>query len=285
MTITLGWLRRQGQTVELLVASDSRLRSIGAMDQAPKIFRLDRGDSCLALRGDTQFAYPLFYQIGVALNNHIKTRTRALDVTDVKDLILKIADSIIGSWDAKPADKLQELKDTQILFAGWSAVHNRFELSFLTYSNTGLVFHRKKMRIGHPWHETTKSLVFLGDYEDAYRLELCNLLARRHTHSVAQDQKIKFDFNYEPIEALNMLLNKPDPTHERRAIGGAPQLIKIYRFSNSLPFAVRLGPERHYLYGRRLFAWEKTEFPIIDLSSDPAKVVYPMEGIPLPKDV
>ena len=63
MTITISWLRKKGATVELVVASDSRLRSRGALDQAQKLFRLDRGDCCLAFCGDAQVAYPLFIQV------------------------------------------------------------------------------------------------------------------------------------------------------------------------------------------------------------------------------
>ena len=75
MTITLAWVRNNKDTTELLVASDSRLRSRGAIDQAQKIFRLDRGDCCLGFCGDAQVAYPLFVQVGSALNNYIRTRT------------------------------------------------------------------------------------------------------------------------------------------------------------------------------------------------------------------
>lgn len=83
MTITVAWTRKNKNTSELLVASDSRLRSRGAIDQAQKIFRLERGDCCLGFCGDAQIAYPLFVQVGSALNNFIKTRTRAEDVTDL----------------------------------------------------------------------------------------------------------------------------------------------------------------------------------------------------------
>jgi hypothetical protein len=69
---------------------------------------------------------------------------------------------------------------------------------------------------------------------------------------------------------------------ERTAIGGAPQLVKIYPFGNSLPFVVRTNTDDHYLLGRRIFAWEKTEYPVIDLSRRPPVVLYPMASIPVP---
>jgi hypothetical protein len=52
------------------------------------------------------------------------------------------------------------------------------------------------------------------------------------------------------------------------AIGGAPQIIKIYEHVNTLPVAVRWprgdGTLATTLLGRPLFDWEKTFNPIYD---------------------
>ena len=79
MRLTIAWVRRVKETSELVIASDSRLRSYGAMDQTQKIFPL-RGDCALAFCGDADVAYPFFVQAASALNNFIRTRTRADDV-------------------------------------------------------------------------------------------------------------------------------------------------------------------------------------------------------------
>jgi hypothetical protein len=120
MTITLGWIRRNKATQELIVASDSRLRSHGAINQSQKIFQLDRGDCCLGFCGDAQVAYPLSVQLGSALNNFIKTRTRGADVTDVVNNVRGVLNNLISSWDISQSDKDEELKETKVLFAGWS---------------------------------------------------------------------------------------------------------------------------------------------------------------------
>jgi hypothetical protein len=86
VTITIAWVRRNKGTAELVLASDSRLRSYGALDQAQKLFPLERGDCCLGFCGDTRIAYPLFIQVSTSINNYVKTRTRALDENRVSDL-------------------------------------------------------------------------------------------------------------------------------------------------------------------------------------------------------
>lgn len=54
----------------------------------------------------------------------------------------------------------------------------------------------------------------------------------------------------------------------RGALGGAPQVIKIYEHANTLPIAVRWprsdGTKATTLLGRPLFDWEKTFNPIYD---------------------
>jgi hypothetical protein len=44
VTITIAWVRRNKGTAELILASDCRLRSYGALDRALKLSPLERGD-------------------------------------------------------------------------------------------------------------------------------------------------------------------------------------------------------------------------------------------------
>jgi hypothetical protein len=81
-----------------------------------------------------------------------------------------------------------------------------------------------------------------------------------------QHEKILVQWDYEPVEALQALLRERDPG-DRRAIGGAPQVVKIYPFARTSPIVVRTGKGQHFLLGRRLFRWESTEYPILDMST------------------
>jgi hypothetical protein len=285
MTITIAWLRRKKATVELVMASDSRLRSHGALDQAQKLFRLDRGDCCLAFCGDAQVAYPLFIQVGTTLNNFIKTRTRAEDITHLSGLVGQVLNNLIGSWDLPEREKAQELRGTRILFGGWSWENRRFDIGYFAHENGGFRFHHQKAKKPHPWHERERSLVFIGYYEADYMQELKSVLERRHPTTGGPGNKVAIDFDYEPVEALQSLLARTAGDALHPAIGGAAQMVKVYPYGNTLPFVVRPSADSHFLLGRKLFDWEKTEYPVLDLTGADPVVHYPMRGIPLPRDL
>jgi hypothetical protein len=284
MTITIAWIRRNRNTAELVLASDSRLRSRGALNQTQKLFRLERGDCCLGFSGDAQIAYPLFMQVSSALNNFIRTRSRAADVTDVAKHIEDIINNLISSWDLKRAEKDEELASTKILFAGWSWVHKRFAIGVFQYKDGRFEFHQFKSRIPHPWKEKHRSLVFIGDYEKEYMEALSAVLERRHEKSWRSGKK-EIDFDYELVAALSELLLKHEKTKELTAIGGAPQVVKVYSYGSSLPIVVKNHPTHRFLLGRKLFAWEKTEYPILDLTKSPPTFIYPMSHVPVPGDL
>lgn len=281
MTITLAWVRENNDTKELVVASDSRLRSHGAMNQTQKIFRLERGDCCLGFCGDTQVAYPMFIQVGSALNNYQGTRNRAIDVTHVVDNIKGVLNNLINSWDLPISDKAGYLNDTKILFCGWSWRFSRFHIGAFRYEKTVFDFHRERSSLPHPWRQVSKSFLFLGDYRQEYLTTLAALLERRYgRQSIGTKKDITFD--YEPIEALAIMLREKARDLEFPAIGGAPQMLKIYSHGNDLPVVARVGPDEHYLFGRRLREWEKTIYPILDLTVRPSRFIYPLASVPLP---
>ena len=283
MTITVAWVRQNKNTSELLVASDSRLRAYGAIDQAQKLFRLERGDCCLGFCGDAQIAYPLFVQVGTTLNNFVRTRTRAEDVTEIADLVGRVLNNLIVSWDLNPTEKAEQLASTRILLSGWSWKHRRFDIGFFEFNEGAFIFHHRKMAMPYPWRENRRSLVFIGDYEREYRTALAEVLEKRHGTQPRQVETRKIvNFDYEPVEALHLLLQKASCRGDLPLIGGAPQLIKVYPHGNDLPIAIRIDVDNHSLFGRRLFDWEKTSYPILDLSGGAPKIYYPMAAIPLP---
>lgn len=283
MTITVAWVRQNKSTSELLVASDSRLRAYGAIDQAQKLFRLERGDCCLGFCGDAQIAYPLFVQVGTTLNNFVRTRTRAEDVTEIADLVGRVLNNLITSWDLKASEKAEQLASTRVLLAGWSWKHRRFDIGFFEFDEGTFTFHHRRMIMPYPWRENRRSLVFIGDYEHEYRAALAEVLGRRHGVQPRQVETRKVvNFDYEPVEALHLLLQQASSGGNLPLIGGAPQLIKVYPHGNDLPIGIRTDADKHFLFGRRLFEWEKTSYPILDLSRGAPQIYYPMAAIPLP---
>lgn len=284
MTITLGWIRKNKNTQELIVASDSRLRSRGAMDQCQKLYHLARGDCCLAFCGDTHVVYPLFIQFGSAIDNFIKFKTRATDVTDLVNSVRLILNNLVASWDIDDADKKAELDETKVLFAGWSWRFSKFKLGVFEFKSGSFEYSRARTKLPYPWKENSKSLIVIGDYKDVFLNNLSSALGVKYGPITGQEPK-KIDFDYEPISALSKLLLQSKKTDKMMLIGGAPQMLKVYPHANTLPIVIRFEEEEHYLFGRKLFDWEKTQYPILSLTSDEPIFHYPMASIPLPKSV
>jgi hypothetical protein len=69
VTISIAWIRSVGQTKELIVASDSRLTSVGHVDVCQKIFPLSRGDCFFGFCGQTILAFPIVFQIISTIGN------------------------------------------------------------------------------------------------------------------------------------------------------------------------------------------------------------------------
>jgi hypothetical protein len=242
---------------------------------------------CVMRRGEVlryAIAYPIFVQVASTLNNFIRTRTRAADVTDLPSLINDLIANLIASWDLPDSEKIQELATTKILFAGWSWKLQRFQIGVFDYGENGFEFSTKTLRLAHPWYENVESLVFVGDYEAEYTDTLRAFLAKRHGPEI-REQRRYFDFDYEPVQALHAVLRQAH-AFSLPLIGGAPQLLKLYSHSNCIPIVVRTTSDAHFLLGRRLFAWEKTEYPVIDLSGyHPPSFIYPMSNISLPSQL
>jgi hypothetical protein len=154
-------------------------------------------------------AYPLFIQVGSALNNYIKTRTRAADVTDVVNTVRGVLNNLIANWDLTAEEKSEELKSTKILFAGWSWKFARFNIGIFKYKDRAFEFHHEKVRLPHPWTEANRSLVFLGDYKMDYMRHLAATIERRHGQR-SKTKKAFISFDYEPIEALASMLRAPE---------------------------------------------------------------------------
>lgn len=288
MTITIAWVRHNLTPPEIVVASDSRLRARGPMDQAQKIYQLARGDCCLSFCGDAQIAYPLFVQVSVTLDNHLRTSSRALDVTSLTGFIEKMLNNMIDAWKLPAAEKAGDLVGTNILFAGWSWRYAKSHVGVFKLEKSGrFKFHRAGIKLPHPWRAGPKAdLFFLGDYKDEYFGKLKGILKKRFpAPATEQNSKVVVEWDYEPVEALQALLREPD-NGNALAIGGAAQVVKIYPFARTIPLVVRTSKNDHFLLGRRLFSWEVTEYPILDLSSlRKARVLYPKSSIPAPNRV
>ena len=143
MTLCIAWVRRQGAAVELVVTTDSRLRSQGAMDQGQKIFRIERGDCCMAFCGDTHIAYPLFVQTATTINNHFKDRSGSTDFSQLTSRVQNVLNSLFDCWQLPKAEKVESVQGTMIFFGGWSWRSSRFTVGYFKMENDGVFnYHR-----------------------------------------------------------------------------------------------------------------------------------------------
>jgi hypothetical protein len=271
MTLSIAWIRRSGVSQELVVASDSRLSSVGHVDICQKVFPLSRGDSFLAFCGDTILAFPFLFQLQSAILDFQKSSDRSEDVTRLLGRVLTMLNFYLAAWqDTEPTDFQNATRTTRFLFGGWSWRFKRFFVYPIQFSQT----HQRFLHFSHSKQKKRLNLadgevcVCIGNYTAEFREELTKTMATRRLRTL----------NYEPLDVLCSMLRNPKFTDRRTSeefynksdrrgtIGGAPQAIKIYEHANTRPIAIRWpltnGKPSVTLLGRPLFDWEMTFNPI-----------------------
>lgn len=257
MTLSMAWVRKVNTIEELIIATDSRLRAGYAWDCAPKIFPLARGDCAICFAGDTSYAYPIMEQFRNAISMHLKTRSRALDVCDLRGRLLSVAKQMGGLVDDLPRGKRKkDPPDVQFIFAGYSWKRQGFRIWVIYYNAQTDQF---EVRTPVTLHKN-KFCAIGDDIQDAKRaiLNLCK------SRGVQPDK----GFDMEPFEVLRDFCRDP----ARKHIGGAPQIVKVYKHMNNMPYAV-LWPNGESnelsLLGRPLLDYEKPDY----LSLDPDTLI------------
>lgn len=266
MTLVLAWIRKVGIVEELCIASDSRVTSGKAWDCCPKIKPLDRGDCALAFAGDTAYAYPMIEQVSNAIKLHPKLNTRALDISDLRGHISRVMSNMREYLhdSIQPTKKFQpELPEIQYLFAGYSWKLNKFQIYKIEYDE------RKNEFIARESASLMKNqLVVLIDTAnnkefDGRKLNE-NLIRRRLFLKMEEKGKNVGDFfDMEPFELLTEIIRNDDDW----AIGGTPQLVKIYKHLNIMPYGIywpNKDSNQITIMGRPILNYEILRYPIID---------------------
>ena len=266
MTLVLAWIRKVGITEELCIASDSRVTSGKAWDCCPKIKPLERGDSILAFAGDTAYAYPMVEQVSNAVKLHPKLNSRATDISDLKGHITRIISNMREYLhdSIQPHKKfIAETPETQYLFAGYSWKYNKFQMwkivykardnSFVAYETSTLMKNQLVVLI-----DTANNKEF-----DGRKLNE-NLIRRRLFLKMEENgKKVGDHFDMEPFEILRDIIRNDDDW----AIGGTPQIIKVYKHLNSMPYGIYWpdkGSNQVTVMGRPILNYEVFRNPIID---------------------
>ena len=256
MTLSLAWVRSVGDTKELVMATDSRLRGGCAWDAAPKILTLPRTDCAICFAGDTEDAYPLMLSMASAIGDYPKSRSRGMDIYDVKGHTLRVFNYLRKFISDLPHG--QEAPDpprVEFIFGGYSWRKKKFAIWLPHYDS-----HLKQFtfRPASTWRGGTgnKQIMFAGDYIDEAKERLVAILRSR-------GKLTTMGFDMEPFEVLRDMIR--DGKHP--FIGGAPQVLKVYEFMNIQPYAV-FWPNRASgaitLFGRPLLTYEVTSRLVLD---------------------
>ncbi len=262
MTLVAAWIRRTPGTEELIVASDSRLSGGVTLDHAPKILRLDRQDAVLAYCGSTSVAYPIVLQLKAGLDAYDETRSRVLDITQLRTHIQNMIERLRSSVSCHELDDSAST-GFKILLAGYSWRLNEFYIVAFKFNIRTGEFSSHRVGGGLGFH-------FMSDVHENEKAARNRLLKRLASRPDASNRRL----NWEPLESLLTAIRDPNVYD----IGGPPQIIKIYRHSNTLPInvlwseTVKMGHvsvTRHHVthLGRALLEYEKSRYLTLELDN------------------
>lgn len=278
MTIAVAWVRRITDCEELVFTTDSRLSGTAFdFDACPKVLALPRSDCAIAFAGETDHAYPMMHQVAAAFDAHAPLRRRSMDLAAAKTHALKVIDAmgaairpsplVHGHLDQQPSP------GAEFLFGGYSWVRKEFLLWTIRYSsqegrhlaqparwigidtNNGRISLRKR---NAPNFRSIGKIAIAGDQAPTALRMLADLIKTKDTEKTLD----KLDF--EPFEVVRDMLRSTSKAH---TIGGPPQVVKVYQYSDCVPLGV-WWPDRAegfaHLQGRKCFGYERTERFFLD---------------------
>lgn len=251
MTLAVAWTRRIGSCEELFVASDSRLTGGYAWDACPKIFLFGRSDVAVAFAGHTLWAYPLMLQMANAISSHRPAATRAMDIGQLKGHAVKVFNALYHEMRNKADEPDIKNPDVSFLIVGYSWVYKRFKIWRVAWNAQRKEFTSKLMQR----QPNGCLLKFIGDQTKYAKAEL-------HKRMNTLGGRLQ-SYNMEPFAVLCSIIRDSIDT----AIGGPPQLAKMYQYMNSRMLGV-FWPNKDSrivtIGGRPLLGYERTDALVLD---------------------
>ncbi len=252
MTLCAAWIRKDKNVEELLIATDSRLRSFGSWDCNPKIFTFERTDCAMCFAGDTTFAYPMMIQIKNTVDTNPKIKSPFQRIGVFNGLVVKIMNDMLKYKSD------YELPEIQFLFTGYCWQTNKFKIWKILFQKDIQKFVSIPIK---NWRgvEGNIKVIFIGDYVIDAKKRLVEKLK-------ANGNLLTGDLNFEPLQVISDMLLEGQTTAKYSDIGGSPQLIKLYKHLNRTPIAINWvenNEERVTLLGRPM-AGAKVLNPILN---------------------
>jgi hypothetical protein len=183
----------------------------------------------------------MMLQLANAIGAHQPARERSLDVSRVKDHLLRLFKDLVRRYEV-PFSKA----DIQFIFAGYSWRSKDFRIWTIGYLPKTKEFYEREAAGFCP---RLSKLSLIGDW------------AKRVRGGVAKELlKPGKAANLEPLRVLASFLDAAKPED---SIGGAPQLVRISEHMTTRPFCVKWRGE-DTLLGRPLFDYENVDYWAID---------------------
>lgn len=249
MTISLCWRRKFLGVDEIIFASDSRLSAGYRWDCAQKIFPIEGPNFCISFAGAADFAFPCIFQFQGMVRNYRRFTVGAAPIGDITGDFVAICNQMHSLVDDR---QIAQFNQTQFIIGGYDFERGEPYQRIVSFDKASGAY-RKQQFGGLRSGGKGFAIGFVGDYRHEYFAALGNLIAEQKT-----------ELNFQPLEALKGVLEK----HGRNSsIGGVPQVVKVYRHRNYLPYAVQPSAEEQevFLFGRPLLEYERTFYPVLRL--------------------
>jgi hypothetical protein len=184
-------------------------------------------------------------QMANAIAAHEPSNDRSLDLTRVKDHLLRVFTDLARSF-RDPVTPLRS-DDVQFLFAGYSWRSKDFRIWSILYSAETKTFTARESRT---FHEKLGKAAFIGDQG-------------RNLRSLLHRELNSFDGAEMYTEPLAVLARFIEEADDDATIGGPPQVVRISASMVTRPLCVRWR-NSDTLLGRRLFDYENVDMWSVD---------------------
>ncbi len=248
MTISTVWQRKFAGVDEIIFASDSRLSAGYRWDCAQKIFPIEGPNFCISFAGHADFAFPCIFQFQCMVKNYPRFATGAAPIAVAAKDFLAIVNQLHELVDDR---MLAQFHQTEFLLAGYDFFTGEMYGKSIRYDEETNIYKRFDLG-GIKSGEVQATVGFAGDGYHEFFKGLGTKIAAQKT-----------ELNYQPLETLNDVILQQD---KYSTIGGNPQIVKVYRHRNFLPYAVRQNENAEVtLFGRPLLQYERTLYPVVSM--------------------
>jgi hypothetical protein len=186
-----------------------------------------------------------------------KLASRAVDITDLRSYLIDLIEDMRNQvYDYPKGLKEEDKTDYRFIFAGYSWKFREFRIWNIQYQKNIRRFSFRSVGVWPKEQNNDRTFLFIGDEIRTARERLNRLLLKRPSLK-------RGELNMEPLEVLVGMIRDNVST----AIGGPPQVAKVYQYMNSMPYNV-YWPSRSNgritFFGRPLLKYERNSFLTLD---------------------